>query len=155
MQATCGNLVDANLALEPEQQRDAQVLASVPEYLARGLALKRWWDEVERSGGPKTTFKLEQSFNRATRSYGFYGEAPVGGAIMPVMGNVQEMFYDQPKAPASLGPDSGLWMAAQIREYALRYFMRTSSFRQPEAYVDFAQPLPPPAPRDPCFWTSG
>src|SRR5262249_34000057 len=110
-----------------------------------GLALKRWWDEVERNGGPKDTFRLDRSFNRATRSYGFYGEAPVGGAMMPVMGNVQEMFYDQTRAPASLGIESAEWMAAQIREYVLRYFMRTSSFRQPEAYVDVSEPLPPPA----------
>ncbi len=64
---------------------------------------------------------------------------------MPVMGNVQEMFYDQTRAPASLGADSAEWMAAQMREYVLKYFMRTSSFRQPEAYIDFSQPLPPPA----------
>jgi hypothetical protein len=145
MQATCGNLEGTSGAPTPEAQQDAQALSSVPEYLARGLALKQWWDDVERSGGPKTTFPLERSYNRATRSYGFYGEAPVAGAIMPVMGNVQEMFYDQPKGPESLGTGSAIWMAAQIREYVLRYFMRTSSFRQPETFVDFAQPLPPPA----------
>lgn len=128
-----------------ESQRDAEVLPRVPEYLAKGLALRRWWAEVERQGGPKTQFRLDRSFNRATRSYGFYGEAPVDGTMMPVMGNVQEMFYDQTRAPASLGIESAEWMASQIREYVLHYFMRTSSFRQPEAYVDFSQPLPPPA----------
>lgn len=115
------------------------------KYLARGLGLKRWWEDLERNGGPKTTFHLEQSFNRATRSYGFYGEAPIDGVMTPVMGNVQEMFYDQVRGPANQLPESAEWMAAQVREYALRYFMRTSSFRQPDVYVDFAQPLPPPA----------
>src|SRR5438874_7230586 len=129
----------------PEIQRNAALLAEAPEYLSRGRDLLRWWREMERTGGPPNKFPLERSFNRATRSFGFYGEAPVGGAMMPVMGNVQEMFYDQTRAPASLGTDSAEWMAAQVREYVLRYFMRTSSFRQPEAYIDFSQPLPPPA----------
>ncbi|HTA44245.1 MAG TPA: hypothetical protein VK789_17475 [Bryobacteraceae bacterium] len=109
------------------------------------MALKRWWEEVERSGGPTTKFRLERSFNRATRSFGFYGEVPLDDGTMPVMGNVQEMFYDQVRGPAHQFADSAEWMAEQIREYALRYFMRTSSFRQPEAYVDFSHPLPPPS----------
>ena len=129
----------------PGSQADAEILSRVPEYLARGLALRRWWAEVERNGGPQDTFRLDRSFNRATRSFGFFAEAPVNGVMMPVMGNVQEMFYDQNRAPASLGIDSAQWMAKELREYVLRYFMRTSSFRQPEAYVDFSQPLPPPA----------
>jgi hypothetical protein len=61
------------------------------------------------------------------------------------MGNVQEMFYDQTRAPASLGRDSSEWMREQLREFAMKYFMRISSFRQPESYVDSAYPIPPPA----------
>src|SRR5215831_2318857 len=129
----------------PDMEADADVLPRVPEYLSKGLDLLHWWREVESKGGPANQFRLDRSFNRATRSFGFYGEAPVGGMTMPVMGNVQEMFYDQTRAPLSLGKESAEWMAAQMREYVLRYFMRTSSFRQPEAYVDFSQPLPPPA----------
>ena len=129
----------------PEIQRNAALLAEAPEYLSRGRDLLRWWREMERTGGPQNKFPLERSFNRATRSFGFYGEAPVGGAMMPVMGNVQEMFYDQTRAPASLGIESAQWMAAQMREFVLKYWMRTSSFRQPEAHADEAQPSPPPA----------
>jgi hypothetical protein len=123
------------------------VLPRVSEYLAKGLDLKRWWDEVERSGGPdeRQRFPLERNFNRPNRSFGFYGEAPVGGAMMPVMGNVQEMFYDQTRAPASLGRDSAEWMWEQVREFVMKYFMRVSSFREPEAYVDTTNPIPPPA----------
>lgn len=69
----------------------------------------------------------------------------MGGSMMPVMGNVQEMFYDQTRAPASLGPESAAWMASQLREFVMKYFMRVSSFRQPEAYVGGRQPVPPPA----------
>ena len=64
---------------------------------------------------------------------------------MPVMGNVQEMFYDQTRAPASLGQDSAEWMREQLREFVMKYFLRITSFRQPGAYVDAAYPIPPPA----------
>jgi len=131
----------------PDLDADAQVLPRVSEYLSKGLDLKRWWDELESNGGPaeQQRFHLERSFNRPNRSFGFYGEAPVGGSMMPVMGNVQEMFYDQTRAPVALGRDTALWMWAQVREFAMKYFMRVSSFREPEAHVDKANPIPPPA----------
>jgi hypothetical protein len=129
----------------PELEIDASVLPTVPLYLARGLDLKRWWDVVERDGGPQQQFPLERSFNRPTRSYGFFAEAPVEGKLMPVMGNVQEMFYDQTRAPASLGRDSGEWALSQMREFVMKYFMRISSFRLPETYTDATQPVPPSA----------
>lgn len=121
------------------------MLPTVPEYLAKGLALKRWWTEVERNGGPKDTFPLTRNFDRPTRGYGFYGEAPLPGGTMPVMGNVQEMFYDQTRNPSHLEPSGARWTAKQLQEYVLKYWMRTSSFRPPETYVDFYQPIPPPA----------
>lgn len=150
-QASVSNPVNGVVALSSEQQQDAQVLSTVPKYLARGLALLKWWREVD----PSTTwwfkpsqiqqFPLARTFNRPTRSFGFYGQAPVDGQLMPVMGNVQEMFYDQTRAPASLGTDSALWMQDQLREFVMKYFMRITSFREPEAYVDAAYPIPPPA----------
>jgi|SRR5579864_66431 len=126
-------------------ETDAQVLPHVQEYLSRGLDLLHWWRGVESKGGPENRFPLERSFNRPNRSFGFYGEAPVSGSIMPVMGNVQEMFYDQVRSPAALVRDSTEWIWMQIREFAMKYFMRVSSFREPEAHVDSANPIPPPA----------
>jgi hypothetical protein len=126
-------------------QRENAVLNLVPEYLAKGQDLQRWWKEVERNGGPKDRFPLERSYNRAPRSFGFYGNAPVAGEMMPVMGNVQEMFYDQIRIPANVGLQSGQWMSQQMREFVLKYWMRISAFRQPEAYVESSQPIPPPA----------
>jgi len=133
-------------AVDTEQDRsDAKVIPTVPEYLARGSELKRWWDAVERNGGPEIQFPLVRSFNRPTRAFGFYGEAPVGGKTMPVMGNVQEMFYDQTRSPAPLSRASVEWMKGQLREFVMRYFMRISAFRQATWYVDPAQPTVPPA----------
>ena len=131
--------------VSPDLQEDALVLPSVSAYLLRGVELLKWWREVESKGGPENRFPIERSFNRPTRSFGFYGEAPVEGRLMPVMGNVQEMFYDQTRAPESLNRESAEWMWEQIREFVMKYFMRVSSFRQPEAYVDASFPIPPPA----------
>jgi hypothetical protein len=132
-------------AIPPDLLDDAAILPTVPEYLARGIALKRWWDVIQLAGGPSNRFELDRSFNRPTRSYGFYEEAPVGGIMLPIMGSVQEMFFDQTRAPASLGRDSAEWMRDQLREFVMRYFMRVSSFREPEAYADPSQSVPPPA----------
>lgn len=126
-------------------EADERILPHVSEYLSRGLDLLYWWRKIESQGGPEQQFPIERSFNRPNRSFGFYGEAPVSGSMMPVMGNVQEMFYDQVRSPAHLEKASAEWMQAQIREFALKYFMRVSSFREPEAYVDSANPVPPPA----------
>jgi hypothetical protein len=124
---------------------DPLVLRSAEDYLDRGVALLRWWSEIERKGGPDRKFPLARSFNPANRSYGFFGRAPLRGGMTPVMGNVQEMFFDQPRAPASLGRDTAEWMWEQLRVFVLRYFMRVSSFKEPEAYSDARQPVPPPA----------
>ncbi len=69
----------------------------------------------------------------------------MNGSVMPVMGNVQEMFFDQTRDPASQGRSSAEWMNAQIREFVLKYFMRVSSFREPEAHVESSQPVAPPS----------
>jgi hypothetical protein len=128
-----------------ELERDTRVLDNVPLYLARGIDLKRWWDQVDALGGPEDRFPLERSFNRPTRSYGFYGDAPVGGELMPVMGNVQEMFYDQIKAAPAGAGEGADWIWQQARQFVMKYFMRVSSFRVPETYSDASQPVPPPA----------
>src|SRR5437764_1670474 len=105
-----GRPANLNMELTPELQQDALVLPTVPEFLSRGQALLKWWKETRAKGGPEVQFHIERSFNRPTRSFGFYGEAPVGDKMMPVMGNFQEMFYDQTRAPVSLGHDSAEWM---------------------------------------------
>jgi hypothetical protein len=123
----------------------AAILPHVTQYLAKGLDLLHWWQGLEGRGGPEKRFPLERSFNRATRSFGFYGEAPISGALLPVMGNVQEMFYDQTRAPNAAGDHAAEWTASQLREFVLKYFMRISSFRQPESYLEASRPIPPPA----------
>ncbi|HVT19294.1 MAG TPA: hypothetical protein VHQ90_24335 [Thermoanaerobaculia bacterium] len=133
-------------------EQDRLALARVDDYLPKGVALKRWWDTARaadkagrRPGGYGTAastaggftkrFRLTRTFNPADESFGFFGDTLVGGAEMPIMGNFQKMFYDRPRTPPG-GQLRGIdWMRDQLREFVLRYFMRVSSFKLPEAYV--------------------
>ena len=153
-QNVVGNSETMTQALSPDLEEGVRVLPTVQEYLERGFALNHWWSQQQyptqadpQDFGPPESdrFPLIRSFNRPNRSYGFYGKVPFRGAMMPVIGNVQEMFYD--RLPASISRDRAQAhvMQDQLREFVMKYFMRVSSFRQPEAFVDAATPVPPPA----------
>ncbi len=43
--------------IPPDLEQDGLVLPRVSEYLAKGLALRRWWAELERRGGLKNSFR--------------------------------------------------------------------------------------------------
>ena len=123
-------------------EQDLAIIDSVDRYLANGLTLKNWWDQAFQSNSFAERFELERAFNRPDTSFGFFDNVRLDGGPLPVMGNYQDMFYDQPRTPLSLEKQAAEWMRDQIREFVLRYFMRTSSFRQPEAYVGPDRPTP-------------
>ena len=127
--------------LNAEEQ---QIVDSAEDYLQRGLALLRWWEDAEAHGTFEQRFELQRAFNRAATSYGFFGSVPLSGTVLPVMGNVQEMMYDNPRVPAAFGSEVTRWVRDQVREFVLRYFMRISDFRQPEAAEPTLSPTPPP-----------
>ena len=106
----------------------------VERALSNGMDLKRWWDNAEASESYDGRFELSRSQYSPDSSFGFFGEATVDHKPMPVMGNVQEMFYDRPKlpreatAPAEQRADDKLtvgtyphWLNDQVREYVLHY----------------------------------
>jgi hypothetical protein len=114
---------------------DRLILERVEGALANGRALKRWWD-LKYPNGFARRFELERVFNRPDSSFGFFDEIRLDGGVMPLMGNFQDMFYDQTRTPSNLNREASVWMRDQLREFVLRYFMRVSSFRQPEVYVE-------------------
>jgi hypothetical protein len=115
---------------------DMAVLESAEQSILDGLALKHWWERVYPVNGFEKRFELERVFNRADDSFGFFDQVELNDGILPVMGNFQEMFYDQTRTPASLNRQAAAWMRDQIRDFVLHYFMRVSSFRQPAVYVE-------------------
>ena len=116
-------------------KEDQSILNTVDQYLAGGRALKRWWKDAEKRGSFDQRFELERTLNRPSNSYGFFSHATVEGVDVPIMGNVQDMLLDRPKAPAQMEHEEIEWTRAQLREFVLRYFMRVSSFHGPEAVV--------------------
>jgi hypothetical protein len=116
-------------------REDQAILNSVDQYLAGGLALKRWWKDAEKQGKFEHRFELERTLNRPSNSYGFFDRATVEDADVPIMGNVQDMLLDRPKSPALMEQAEIEWTREQLREFVLHYFMRVSSFRGPEAVV--------------------
>jgi hypothetical protein len=117
-------------------EEEATVLAAAERFLSYGLDLKRWWDKADGTGDFSATFELARTFNRPDTSYGFFGATHVNGQPMNVMGNVQEMFYDQPRVPLDYQGPATEWLRDQLRAFVLRYFMRVADFRAPEAFVD-------------------
>src|SRR2546422_76216 len=121
---------------------DRALIERVEGARADGVALKRWWDRTFPDGFAYK-FDLERVFNRPADSFGFFDQVQLKRGLLPVMGNFQDMFYDQPRTPTSLRQEAARWMRAQIREFVLRYFMRVSAFRQPEVYVESGRPVLP------------
>ncbi|HLE84731.1 MAG TPA: hypothetical protein VJG13_10370 [Thermoanaerobaculia bacterium] len=136
----------------PPPDIEAKLLASVEDCLAKGRDLKRWWDRVYPQDGFTRRFELGRTFHEPDASFGFFDEAPIGGASRPVMGNFQEMFYDRPKGQrGGSGAPSAAWMRDQIREFVLRYFMRVSDFRAPQGFSESWRP-PMSGLFDPLSW---
>jgi len=125
-------------------QQDLAVIESVDRYLSDGLALMEWWNKTAPRNSFAERFELERAFNRPDHSFGFFDRVQLDHGMLPVMGNYQDMLYDQPRAPASLTKQAAEWMRDQVREFVLKYFMRVSSFRQPEIYVESERHDPPP-----------
>jgi hypothetical protein len=119
---------------------DRAIVDRAEQALADGLELKRWWDRVDEMNGYAERFEFIRQFHKPARSFGFFDVAPVGGKELLVMGSVDEALYDQPKqSPAERVRD-------EFREFVLHYFMRVSSFEQPEARADGVKRGAPPWP---------
>jgi hypothetical protein len=106
---------------------DRAIIAHADRTLAAGIELQCWWEEKDAIGDYAERFAVVREFNQDDRSFGFFDRAPAGGRTIPVMGIVQEMFYDRQKH------STGEEIRAQLQEFVLRYFMRVSHLRQPEA----------------------
>lgn len=116
-------------APEPLEAADLEIVRGVEAALADGLALQAWWERTAAAGAFAERFQLVRTFNEPDSSFGFFDCAPLPGGSLPVMGVFQEMFYDLPKAAEAR------FIRDQIREFALRYFLRVSDFRLPVAYA--------------------
>lgn len=117
---------------------EEQLMDAVPAALDDGVALLDWWKEKDPARDYEHHYEETKTLNRPDdKSYGFFDSVtlPSTQRPVPINGNVQEMFYDDPKAPPGdeeLGALATQLMHHQIRDFILKYFMRVSDFRQPE-----------------------
>jgi len=125
-------------------EEDLAVIETVEGFLRDGLALKRWWTRADETNSYAKRFPLDREFNRPAGAYGFFDQVQLESGPLPIMGNVQDMFYDQVKSPVASRTATAEWMRDQIREFVLHYFMRISAFREPEAFTP-DRPMAAPA----------
>jgi hypothetical protein len=122
---------------------DLAIISTVERSLRSGLELLAWFERAHATRGFDDVFTLERSFNRPASSFGFFGHADLTGRPdLPVMGNVQRMFYDAARVPSDVQARAAEWIRRQIREFVLRYFMRISDFRAPETVAGGDRPRP-------------
>ncbi len=74
----------------------------------------------------KRGFPLLRDLTPPDRCIGFFDETEISSGRVGVMGLSHEMLYDQPKSGS---PES---YRAQIREFALRYFLRVTEMTPPQ-----------------------
>jgi hypothetical protein len=125
---------------------DLKILGEVDRSLANGLELRAWWERTSVTGDFEQRFPTALTINRPDESFAYFDHATVGGKSIPIMGDMQEMFYDNTKIPrgatAKARQDSVEWTRDQLQEYIMRYYSRTSSSALPKYYEPGA-PNPP------------
>lgn len=117
---------------------ERNLLANVDVCLAKGVRIMNWWQQADATGSIQDSFELTKVAHRSEHSQSFFAEVPFPSGPLPVMGDVPLVYYDQPKG----GWDLRDW-AANVREFALRYFMRVSDFELPRTVVQDGSPAPP------------
>lgn len=116
---------------------ERNILANVDICLAKGVRIMNWWQQAEATGSITDSFQLTHVANRPEQSESFFAEVPFPSWTLPVMGDIPLVYYDRPKG----GWDLRDW-TANVREFALRYFMRISDFELPRTIVNDGGPNP-------------
>jgi hypothetical protein len=107
--------------------------------LSQAEDLKKWWAEVEAGNAALERFELFPAYPGMEPTIGFFGEALVQGQTIPVMGDVGDYFFDQPRVPDSEQKQAAQWMVEQVEEFALHYWMRVQAWALPQSYPELDQ----------------
>ena len=133
---------NSNISNDSFSAADQAILASVDTFHADGLALQKWWEETDATNNYAQRFDLVHTYSKPDRSFGFFDNVELASGTHPIMGVVDEVFYDRPKTDGTTSATSAEWMREQIREFVLGYFMRISHFRMSEKIIDHVSPPP-------------
>lgn len=113
----------------PLNRHYRSILSDAEAALYRGLVCKRWLREKQASDSYTQKFPLVRTFNHPVTAFGFLDNINVDGTETPIMGSVSEETYDWVK------PKGSTARCEEFREFVLRYFLRISDFRLPEAFA--------------------
>lgn len=131
---------DGETSLDEE---DRGVLSGVEEEIKQGVELYRWWREEGRPGREAEGFELIGKARGYYGAYGFRDRVAIEGGTLPVIGSVQSLCYTQAKALPGQEKQAAQWLSGQIREFALRYFLRLTSHIDAQTYPALGHsPLP-------------
>jgi hypothetical protein len=118
--------------------------ADIQTALAQARDLKAWWARVEAGNEKVECFELFPAGPGSEPVWGFFGEAPVQGKDVPVMAEVADDFFDQPRVPPAKQRQAARWMLAQVEEFALHYWLRSQASALPEPYPELGHGEPAP-----------
>ncbi len=131
-------------ANEPLTREERLLLDKVPAALESGIELLEWWRKTDAADSYEHRYDETRTFNRPEdKSYGFFDTVQLSSGPQRINGNVQDMFYDAPKASPAAEDSAAEWINRQMQQFVLRYFMRISDFRQPEQAPEPHEPPPP------------
>src|SRR5262249_10093674 len=140
--AAASNEAGVNTGTAPTGQLSPSV-EQIEAALAQAEDLKKWWAEAEAGNAAIERFELFPAYPGVKPTIGFFGEALVQGQTVPVMGDVGDYFFDQPRVPDSEQKQAAQWMVEQVEEFALHYWMRVQGWALPQSYPELDQLLPP------------
>lgn len=113
---------------------DRAFVVQAEDALEDGLALYRWWRQADRDGSYAERFALIHDFHGTGGGYGFLDEVEVRGEKVPVMGEVQYLFFDCPKGEVTRKSLERL--VDQVEEFALHYYLRVNAWAELQPYPE-------------------
>ncbi|MCP4660300.1 MAG: hypothetical protein GY856_33280 [bacterium] len=136
----------------PVSARDREIIDAVDRGVSGGRQLYDWWKKTDAENSYARRFPLIRGYHQSGHTFAFFDEAPVDGKDLPIMGVVQDLYFDQPKARPGGEKRRSEGMRRQIQEFAHHYYHRVMKLARPQSYGDLAEPELPPLLRALSWW---
>lgn len=141
------NQLQAHVANGTLTQEDADILAHIPRAQRLGRELKEWYEDTAERDAFTNSFPLLKFFGSSDDSdLGFIESAKLPSGRFDIMGEKQDLLFDgtrsasaSAKAPSAEEVEN---VNEQVREFALRYFMRVTAPRAAVAEPVKSHPAP-------------
>lgn len=126
-------------------------LDSYMRQVEQDLELHARWLQASRSGSYQQ-FELIPDQHGLGGTTGFFDEFPIRGkGIVPVMGAIQNVFYDRIRVPPGEVAQAAQAVCRQVKEFALHYYLRVEKRSNAQSLPELNHPQAPP-PLDLVTW---